>query len=184
MKQSVDAGVCCRGHVASESAAEALEGACPVASEAGKERCAHRSNAEIQPLAGESSRGLRARDERTWKHGSMPGRERLRAETIRGEVVLRKRRRGEKSEFLGEGAQNCHTTDTRRYIGQLGRRRRSPRSVTETIEEPKLRKRIVEMLSLHQTGAEAATALSAFQASLPIKRVPSAEWRRHSFFQG
>ncbi len=49
-------------------------------------------DAEIQPLAGESSRGLRVRGERTWKDGSMPGRERLRAETIRGEAVLRKRR--------------------------------------------------------------------------------------------
>jgi hypothetical protein len=59
--------------------------------------------------------------------------------------------------------------DTWRSIGQSGRRWRSPHCVTETIEEPKLRKRIVEMLSLHQTGVEAANALSAFQASLPIK---------------
>jgi hypothetical protein len=51
------------------------------------------------------------------------------------------------------------------HAGAGARRAASP----ETIEEPKLRKRIVEMLSLHQTGVEAATPLSAFHASLPIK---------------
>jgi hypothetical protein len=55
-------------------------------------------------------------------------------------AVLRERRRGEKSDCLGEGARNRHATDTRRSIGQSGRRRRSPCRVTETIEEPKLRK--------------------------------------------
>jgi hypothetical protein len=107
----------------------------------------------------------------------MLGRGRLRAEMIRGEAVLRKRRRDEKSDCLGKGDQNCHATDTPRSIGQSGRRRRSPRRVTETIEEPKLRKRIVEMLSLHQTGVEAATALSAFQASLPIKGHWKFSWK-------
>ena len=112
---------------------------------------------------------LLARGKRTWKHGSMPGRERFRAEMIRGEAALRKRRRGEKSDCLGEGDRNRHATDTRRSIGQSGRRWRSPDRVTKTIEDPKLRKRVVEMLSLHQTGVEAATTLSALRASLPIK---------------
>jgi hypothetical protein len=55
-------------------------------------------------------------------------------------AFLRKRRRGEKSDCLGESDQNRHATDTRRSIGQSSRRRRSLRSVTETIEEQKLRK--------------------------------------------
>jgi len=54
------------------------------------------------------------------------------------QAVLRERRRGEKSDCLGEGARNRYAADTRRSIGQSGRR--SPRRITETIEEPKLRK--------------------------------------------
>jgi hypothetical protein len=45
------------------------------------------------------------------------------------------------------------------------------------IEEPKLRNRIVEILSLHQTGVEAATALSAFWAGLPIKGHWKFSWK-------
>jgi hypothetical protein len=56
------------------------------------------------------------------------------------QAVLRERRRGEKSDCLGEGDRNRRATDTRRSIGQSGRRIRSPRRVTEAIEEPKLRK--------------------------------------------
>jgi hypothetical protein len=55
-------------------------------------------------------------------------------------AVFKERRRGEKSDCLGEGDRNRHVTDTRLSIGQSGRRRRSPRRVTEPIEEPKLGK--------------------------------------------